>query len=368
MFKNSIRIVFILIFILLTLGSVYAIDNETVISSDFNSSIVEISDNEVLSQDNLSDDSSLLSNYETLSEEWSDEENKVSIDVEPFTVDLNSKKWFEVHVNDFWGNPVDSGYITFNWNGFKYKLDVDDGVARSYIYASNKITTKTVTVKYIDDENYYDSASVQTTFKTVKANAFIENGSPYQFNENYYHFWLFSKNGGAGVEGIKLKIKVKIGKKYKTIYKKTGGSGHVVLHINGLNVGKHNVIITSLNKNVKLKTYKSFIVVKKAKINIKTSSNGKYIKIKAKDIYGDAAKKIKIKVKLYTGKHYKAVIVKTNKKGIAKVYVGGLSNGVYHKVKYSSASKNYYIRDYDGDNLDYVILSRGKALPLWGLP
>ena len=360
MFK---KIFFLILILTVTIGVVSANENlNETLTIDFNDTIVETEDYDELSIDDSSEN--------TLNEDYYEEDldSQVNLDVEPFTVDLNSKKWFEVYVTDYWGDPVDEGYITFNWNGYDYKLDVEDGVAMSYIYAAHKITTKTVTIKYVDDENFYDSSSVNTIFKTVKANTFIEDGNPYQYNENYYHFWLRSKDNGAGVENIKLKIKVKIGKKYKTFYKRTGGSGHLVLHIKGLSVGKHKVIITSLNKNVKLKTYKSNIIVKKAKINIKTSSSGKYIKIKAKDIYGDAAKNIKIKVKLSKKNYHKTVIVKTNKKGIAKVYLGGLSNNIYYKVKYSSGNKNYSIRDFNGDNMDYVILSGGKALPLWWLP
>ena len=55
-----------------------------------------------------------------------------------------------------------------------------------------------------------------------------------------------------------------------------------------------------------------------------------------------AVKKVKIKVKVYTGKKYKVYKLKTNKKGIAKFNVKKLKKGT-HKVIISSLNKNYKI-------------------------
>lgn len=52
--------------------------------------------------------------------------------------------------------------------------------------------------------------------------------------------------------------------------------------------------------------------------------------------------KLKLKIKVYTGKKYKTYKVTTNSKGIAKINTKALKKGK-HKVVISSYNKNYSV-------------------------
>ena len=76
------------------------------------------------------------------------------------------------------------------------------------------------------------------------------------------------------VKGIKLKIKVYTGKKYKTYSVKTNKKGIGKINIKKLSEGKHKVVVTAkATKKYKSKTVKSSITIKKA--STKTTTNSK---------------------------------------------------------------------------------------------
>lgn len=361
-----------ILFIFLTISCAYA-------NEDSNQSL-SLNDNETFElneiqpqniEDNQTDidQDSILASYEEEDKDyWNDEhEYDVTISAKPLTVYWGSKIMYTIKVTDYWGDPVNEGYIKFKYAGTNYKLPVDDGKAIHCVYANNKISSQQVTITYTGS-SYYNSAKVVTTFKTAKAVCTIDTGGTYPYGDNYYTLYVFPKKG-YGITGAKIKIQIYTGKKCKTYYKTTSGSGSIIIH-KQLSLGSHKVVFKSLNKNVILKTKTSKIVVKKAKASITSSAKGKYYKLKAKDIYGDPIKGLKLKIKIYKGKHYTVKYAKTNSKGIAKFYVGNLKNNIYYKIKFSSANKNYYAKNKNnaGHNENYLILSRGKCLPLWWLP
>ena len=116
-----------------------------------------------------------------------------------------------------------------------------------------------------------------------------------------------------------------------------------------LPVGKYNVKIDLVSKFFKAKTVKTKLTIKKAKTTVKAAKvTAKYkkskkftVKIKDKK-YQNPVKKVKIKIKVYTGKKYKTYNVKTNKKGVAKINTNKLRWGT-HKVTITSKDKNYII-------------------------
>jgi len=65
------------------------------------------------------------------------------------------------------------------------------------------------------------------------------------------------------------------------------------------------------------------------------------ITIKSK-ITKKAAKSVKIKVRVYTGKKAKTYKLKTNKKGVAKLKTSKITKGK-HKLIITSLNKNYKI-------------------------
>jgi len=374
-FKNFSKglILLLLGFMLIGLVSANEDINET-LDNNFNDPMLKLENNysiEVYSNNNLEENLSLNLNdvsFENESQEnllGTSEYDKVYMDAPNITIYYCSQEWFQVKVTDYWGNLVDGGYVKFNYGNRNYNVKVIQGYATEFVWAANELGAKTVTLSYVSN-SHYSPSSMNLSFKTVKVNVFT-TCNDYKYGTNKFKFYLYPVDGGYGVSGVKVKVKVKVGKKYKTFYKTTDKKGCFALKIKKLSAGYHNIIVKSLTKNVKV-SYGAYLCVDEAKVKIKTYSSGKYIKIKAKNSKGKVVKGLKIKVKLYTGKHYKKVTVKTNKKGIAKVYVAGLSSGVYHKVKYSSANKNYYLKKISGANTDYVMISKGKALPLWWLP
>ena len=65
------------------------------------------------------------------------------------------------------------------------------------------------------------------------------------------------------ISGVKVKIKVYTGKKYKTYTVKTNSKGIAQINVKSLKVGTHKVVVTSANKYVTAKTAKSTIKITK---------------------------------------------------------------------------------------------------------
>ena len=83
-------------------------------------------------------------------------------------------------------------------------------------------------------------------------------------------------------------------------------------------------------------------IVKAPKVTAKFKKS-KYFKVTVKNkATKKAVNKIKIKIKVYTGKKYKTYNIKTNKKGVAKFNTKILKRGT-HKVVISSGNSNYKI-------------------------
>jgi hypothetical protein len=93
---------------------------------------------------------------------------------------------------------------------------------------------------------------------------------------------------------------------------------------------------------VKVKVNKAKTTVKAPKVTNRFKKS-KYFKVTVKNkATKKAVSKVKVKIKVYTGKKYKTFTVKTSKKGIAKINTKSLKKGK-HKVVVSSENKNYII-------------------------
>lgn len=148
------------------------------------------------------------------------------------------------------------------------------------------------------------------------------------------------------VKGIKLKLKVYTGKKYKSYTLKTDKNGLIKFDTSQLDAGNHKIIISSSNTNVKLSNVTTHVKVKKATAKMshpKSVKKSSKIKIKIKNkASGIAIKKNMFKVKVGTGKESKTYNLKTSSKGIIKVPTKGLKKGKY-KVTVELKNKNYNI-------------------------
>ena len=174
--------------------------------------------------------------------------------------------------------------------------------------ASNAITT------------YKTSKKIKITLKNKKMKTAIE--------ECYVHIYIY--------KGVK---RVHAG--YDIV---TNGKLHYKMPT--LKAGTYKVKITSFDVHYSF-TKKTTFKVKKAKTKTKAPKvSGKYRKSKLFKVHvkrsGKPVKYVNVKIKLYTGHHYKIRIIKTNRHGVAKYNIKNMKIGK-HKVIVTSHNKNYSI-------------------------
>jgi hypothetical protein len=161
-------------------------------------------------------------------------------------------------------------------------------------------------------------------------------------------FKIYLKNSKTNkkVKGIKIKLKVYTGKKYKTYTYTTDKNGQVKFKTSKLSAGNHKIIISSSNTNIKLSKVTTSIKVKKATASMsypKSVKKSSKIKVKIKNkASGNVIKKNKFKVKISKDKESKTYTLKTSSKGIIKIPTKGLKKGKY-KVTVELKNKNYNI-------------------------
>lgn len=106
--------------------------------------------------------------------------------------------------------------------------------------------------------------------------------------------------------------------------------------------GSEDLVWRDVHALTTVKITKAKTVVTAPKVTAKYKKS-KYFKVTVKNkVSKKAASKIKVKIKVYTGKKYKTYTVKTNKKGVAKLNTKKLKRGK-HKVVISSGNSNYII-------------------------
>lgn len=154
-------------------------------------------------------------------------------------------------------------------------------------------------------------------------------------------------NESSHLNGMELAFKLTGNGKVKTYYLETDNEGRSVFYLpKNLDAGVYEIEIslidTDIKKTIKVKIAKVKTTVKAAKITVKFKKS-KYFKISVKD--KDTEKgigKINVKINVYTGDKFRTYIVKTNKKGTAKISTKKLKPGK-HKVIISSGDSNYKI-------------------------
>ena len=152
------------------------------------------------------------------------------------------------------------------------------------------------------------------------------------------------------VSYVKTKFKVFTGKKYKTYYydaSKISQRDPFFRITSDLSVGKHKIEVSSNSKYITFPKKTFTLTVKKATATVKAKKitakykKSKYFKITVKNkASGKVVGKIKVKLKVCTGKKYKSYVLKTDKKGEVKLNTKKLSRGT-HKVEITSKNKNY---------------------------
>lgn len=212
------------------------------------------------------------------------------------------------------------------------------------LVSSDENTGETVTpdsnteVPTVDQSSANDE-TVKPTVTKVKISA-AKLTTIYKSTKKFKVKVLDSNN--KAVNGLKLKIKVYTGKKYKTYSVSTNSKGIATLKVSALKLGKHKVIIKS-NNALYSGSASSVIKINKRPVSIKVFSiknkdfGAIYVTVKDKALkkYVD---KIPMKLLIYTGKKHKTYKLATcydkdEKQHGALTYLTNAFSVGKHKIK-----------------------------------
>lgn len=132
--------------------------------------------------------------------------------------------------------------LQINYKPGTYNVEIIKGESTNYTASS--ITTKIIVKKA--------PAKLTPTKLSAKKGA-----------SKYFKVTVKNKKTKKVISGVKVKIKVYTGKKYKTYTVKTNSKGIAKINVKSLKVGTHKVVVTSANKYVTAKTAKSSIKITK---------------------------------------------------------------------------------------------------------
>ena len=211
----------------------------------------------------------------------------------------------------------------------------------SYSDSVLKITNGKTTKTY-NDRAVFDNSLKSSTTLTVTAKDFT---TTYDSREKFT-FQLINKNTKKPVKYYSLNIQFKSSKKTKTFWRSTNVNGKLSLtFMTSLAVGTYKVtyisddwgLIDSVTHTVTVKKAQATVKAPKVTYKYKKSKN---FKITLKDKFNEGIYKVKVKVKVYTGKKAKTYNLKTDYNGVCKINTKKLSKGS-HKVVISSSDDNY---------------------------
>lgn len=258
-----------------------------------------------------------------------------------------------------------SAFITITLNkainGQKITLKFSNGKSATVSTNSKGVATYYVpfavgsyTVTGSASNSYYNIKSVDShkiSIKKVTATITAYKLTTTYKSGKYFQVKVTNPKGQIMV-GVKLKLKVYTGSKYKTVYITTGTNGIAKYGGSSLSIAKHKIVVSSAESTTDMAaTAKTnYLTVKKGITTVyapvvknKYKSN-KYFKVTVKNkASGKVISGLYLKIKVYTGKKYKTYKVKTNSKGIVQINTKSLKKGS-HKVVITTTSKKYSVK------------------------
>ena len=262
----------------------------------------------------------------------------------------NNNKNKTTILKDFYGTVI----ITNNNKTKKYSRGANIAIRDSfkssklwYVKAIKRVTVYKSSAKLIFriSRGYFNKKAVSKYPLRIE----ISKGKKTWYYFGVYDFIETSKYGYIRLKTSNLKMKYDMFDG-PTIYntkkgKKNLAPGTYKIYIS--NIGSsdaldsdYSYLFFTYKGTVKIK--KMPTIVKAPKISAKYKKT-KYFKVTLKKKSNKKAlKKIKLKLKVYTGKKYKIYTVKTNKKGVAKFNTKKLKRGI-HKVEILSNNKIYEV-------------------------
>nr|WP_295161912.1 DUF3344 domain-containing protein [uncultured Methanobrevibacter sp.] len=192
---------------------------------------------------------------------------KTTVTAKALSTTYNSEKAFTITVLDSDKKPV---------TGLKLTLKVFTGKASKNYYATTNskgvatfkaasaLAIGTHKVEITSSNTAYDVKKTTSSIKVAKAKTTVKAPKVTAKVKKTKYFKVTVKNKASKkvVKGLKIKVKVYTGKKYKTYNLKTNKKGVAQLNIKSLKVGKHKVVISSGNAKYTVSA-KSTITIKK---------------------------------------------------------------------------------------------------------
>ena len=262
----------------------------------------------------------------------------------------NNNKNKTTILKDFYGSVI----ITNNNQTKKYSsrdnIAIRDSLKSSklwYVKAIKKVTVYKSNAKLIFkiSKGYFNKKAASKYPLRIE----ISKGKKTWYYYGVYDFIETSKYGYIRLKTSNLKMKYDMFDG-PTIYNTKKGKKNLA-------PGNYKIYITNIGSNDALDSDYSYLffkykgtvkikkmptIVKAPKISAKYKKT-KYFKVSVKKKSNKKAlKKIKLKLKVYTGQKYKIYTVKTNKKGVAKFNTKKLKKGI-HKVEILTNNKIYEV-------------------------
>ena len=156
----------------------------------------------------------------------------------------------KLKIKVYTGKKYKTYYATTNRNGIAY-------------FKASGFSKGTHKVEITSANSYVKFKKVKTSIAISKSKGKIyapKITSKYK-SKSYFNITLKHKSTKKVLSGIKIKIKIYSGNKFKTYVKKTSSKGKIRINTKSLKKGKHNVEIISLNSNINF--------YKKSRITIK---------------------------------------------------------------------------------------------------
>ncbi|WP_407391436.1 hypothetical protein [Methanobrevibacter sp.] len=211
----------------------------------------------------------------------------------------------------------------------------------SYYNSKLTITNGKTTKTYKKDVVLDNSFKSATTLTVMASDLTADYGSGDKFTVQ-----IIDKNTKKPIKFYSVIINFKNGKKERSIYRSTDENGKIKIRITtGLAAGTYSVTYISDDWG-KIDASKNTLTIKKGKANVNAPEvtnkykKSKKFKITLTDKKNEGLYKVKVKVKVFTGKKAKTYNLITDYDGVCKINTKTLSKGS-HKVVVNSADKNY---------------------------
>ncbi len=257
------------------------------------------------------------------------------------------EKLLTITVNDLDSNRhSEIGVIVKFSNGKTVNLTTDSNGKASYSIPFVPGTYTATAI--ISDTDYASDSFVLSGIKIVKAPVTI---SPTKLSTTYgsgkyFQIKVINSKSKKAVSGVKLKLKVYTGKKYKTVTVTSNSKGIAQYSASTLAVGNHKIVVTNAQTGLCTGSSKtSSVKISKAKLTISAPAvtnaykQTESFKVTVKNSQsGKGMAGVKLTIKIDRKKYTRT----TNSNGVASISTKSLSKGS-HKVSVAvSATAKYY--------------------------